>query len=245
MGDGIRYFIAGPCAIESVNSFVDFADELVELFRRFPEFRLVYKGSFDKANRSRKGSPRGVGLVDAELAWQEIKRRHPHLMLTTDIHETWQAQVVARSVDVIQIPASLGKQTDLIGMAAQTGCVVNAKKPQWLGPSYFTEARNKGATWFTHRGTGLHGQMHFDLHELIETLELETEAFLDLTHGNRGRTSRSRYMAVAAQALGFRNFFAEVHPNPFAAVSDAPNQLSFDQLEFLLEALRDACPLRW
>lgn len=241
----MRYFIAGPCAIESVDSFVRFADDLVRLFERFPEFRLVYKGSFDKANRTQKGSPRGVGLVDAEVAWLKLKQSHPTLSITTDIHETWQAREVAPLVDVIQIPAFLGKQTDLIGAAATTGRIVNVKKPQWLGPSYFEEARAKGASWFTHRGTGLKGNLSVDLHELIDSLNIDPDAFLDLTHTNRGETYRSRSMAVAAQALGFRHFFAETHPLPELAISDAHHQLTIDQLELLLLTLLDGVPLRW
>src|SRR3990167_6668349 len=130
----MRYFIAGPCAIESVDSFVGFADELVRLFEGFPEFRLVYKGSFDKANRTLPGSPRGVGLVEAEKAWMKIRHNHPGLMLTTDVHETWQVRPVAELVEVLQIPAFLGKQTDLLRAAVETGRQVNVKKPQWLGP---------------------------------------------------------------------------------------------------------------
>lgn len=243
----MRFFIAGPCAIESVDSFVRFADDLVRLFERYPEFRLVYKGSFDKANRTLPGSPRGVGLVDAELAWLRIRQNHPGLMLTTDIHETWQARVVAPLVDVLQIPAFLGKQTDLVREAVDTGAVVNVKKPQWLGPSFFEQARHAGAVWYTLRGTGTHGLMHVDLHELIETLETvpADSAFLDLTHTNRGQTHRSRLMAVAAQAIGFQNFFAETHPCPGLAISDAHQQLTVDQLDFLLESLSDGVPLRW
>jgi len=238
----MHYFIAGPCAIESVEAFVGFADDLVRLFEHYPEFRLVYKGSFDKANRTLPGSPRGVGLVAAEVAWLKIRQNHPGLMLTTDIHETWQARVVSPLVDVIQIPAFLGKQTDLVRSAVETGRLVNVKKPQWLGPDFFRQALTVGAGWFTLRGTGTHGQMHVDMHELLDTLETVPpgKTFLDLTHTNRGRTSRSRQLALAAQALGFQNFFAETHPYPEKAISDSAYQLNFVQLEYMLDSLRAA-----
>src|SRR3990167_848557 len=238
----MRYFIAGPCAIESVDSFVGFADELVRLFEGFPEFRLVYKGSFDKANRTLPGSPRGVGLVEAEIAWLKLRKNHSDLLLTTDIHEPWQARCVASLVDVIQIPAFLGKQTDLVRSAVETGRLVNVKKPQWLGPSFFEQACGAGVEWCTLRGTGMYGWMHVDLHELIDTLEIvgPFSAFLDLTHTNRGPSSRSHQMALAAQALGFQHFFAETHPCPEKAISDAPNQLTVDQLEYLLSRLQAA-----
>lgn len=237
-----KIFIAGPCAIESVDSFVAFADVLVRLFESFPEYRLVYKGSFDKANRTLSGSPRGVGLVDAVVAWRKIRENHPGLLLTTDIHESWQAREV--DVDVLQIPAFLGRQTPLLEAAASTGKIVNLKKPQWLGVDYFVEARTKtrgaAVVWATHRGSlALGGHLAVDLHELIDMrqqLPVET-CFLDLTHTNDASAPRSVLFARAAGALGFENFFAEVHPNPTQAICDADHQLKVSTLETILRDL--------
>jgi 2-dehydro-3-deoxyphosphooctonate aldolase (KDO 8-P synthase) len=234
----MRYFIAGPCAIESVDQFVGFAGDLVRLFERFPSFRLVYKGSFDKANRTQQGSPRGVGLVEAQVAWYNLRRYHPDLMVTTDVHETWQASEV--DVDVLQIPAMLGRQTPLLEAAAATGKIVNVKKPQWEGSAFYADARGKldGAkeVWFTHRGSPTTHGLDVGLNELIEmSWRLSAQpAFLDLTHTNRGNRHHSRPMARAARAIGINNFFAEVHPEPDRAICDGSHQLTLGQLEYLL-----------
>lgn len=238
-----KVFIAGPCAIESVDSFVAFADELVRLFELYPEYRLVYKGSFDKANRTLSGSPRGVGLVDADVAWRKLRANHPGLLLTTDIHESWQAREV--DVDVLQIPALLGKQTPLIEAAASTGKIVNLKKPQWLGVSeYFdaamTKTRAARETWGTHRGSlARSGRLSVDVLELLEmhSCLLSECSFLDITHTNDGQRWRSRSLALVAQAVGIENFFAEVHPDPEHAISDRANQLTIENLGIVLSAL--------
>lgn len=242
MGDEIRYFIAGPCAIESVDSFVAFADDLVRLFEEFPQFTLVYKGSFDKANRSLMGSPRGVGLVDGEVAFREIRANHPRLMLTTDVHESWQAPWAAGFVDVLQIPAALGRQTDLLRAAAQTGKIVNVKKPLDQNTDFFAEAETKlaaaGGYWTTYRGSGSRAKPTLDLHEILE-MRLETTPFVDLTHTNHGLPSRSRFLAAAVTALGIRNYYAEVHPRPAEAISDRENQLDPQRLRWVLDRVSE------
>jgi 2-dehydro-3-deoxyphosphooctonate aldolase (KDO 8-P synthase) len=240
-----KIIIAGPCVIESVDHFVGFADDLVRLFEDFPDFRLVYKGSFDKANRTRQGSPRGVGLVEAEVAWYKLKQTHPNLHLTTDIHETWQAEVAARWVDVLQIPAMLGRQTPLLNAVARTGKIVNLKKPVWEGIQYFADASTKlgGASqvWNTYRGTGTKGNLSVDLHDLLDMWGEYPPAFnfFDVTHTNGGDMWRTVRMARAARAIGFENFFAEVHPEPALALCDANHQLSVRALEHMLGAISE------
>jgi 2-dehydro-3-deoxyphosphooctonate aldolase (KDO 8-P synthase) len=235
-------FIAGPCAIESIDSFVRFAEVLSDLFVGFPQFELIYKGSFDKANRTLPGSPRGIGLVEAQVAWRQLRSEFPTLRLTTDIHETWQAREV--DVDVIQIPAFLGKQTPLIAAAGETGKVVNLKKPQWLGPEHFesaeTKARYAKEVWFTHRGNGNSAE--------VPVLDLEfmagnwqNQSILDLTHTNGPSpvlaSARSRALAVAAAAVGIQNFFAETHWAPREAICDANHQISVTALKRILTDL--------
>lgn len=238
-----RYFIAGPCAIESVDSFVSFADDLVRLFEDFPKFRLVYKGSFDKANRTREGSPRGVGLVDAEVAWQMIRANHPRLMMTTDVHETWQCRPASYYCDVLQIPAFLGRQTDLLHAAAQTGRIVNVKKPQWESVWYMDSVASKcqGAKdfWFTYRGTSYGQKLVLDLNEIIDLCweQDNSKTFVDLTHTNRKDREQSTLVAQACAAVGIRNYFAETHPNPDEAICDADNQLPLQELQLLLMSL--------
>lgn len=240
----MRYFIAGPCAIESVASFVAFADTLVQVFEQYPELQLVYKGSFDKANRSLKGSPRGVGLVDAELAWLKLRENHPGLLVTTDIHETWQAQVVAPHIDVIQIPAMLARQTSLIMAAVETGRTVNIKCPttQPVG-DFIAAAQSKTdyeySTWYTYRGTACAGQLVVDMHEVMDLWGTTPNGFLDLTHTNRTDRWRSVNMARMAAALRGMNFFAEVHPSPDTAICDGANQLSRRALQNLLNQISD------
>jgi 2-dehydro-3-deoxyphosphooctonate aldolase (KDO 8-P synthase) len=237
--------IAGPCAIESVDLFVAFADDLVRLFERFPAFTLVYKGSFDKANRTLQGSPRGVGLLEAEVAWIKIRANHPKLLLTTDIHETWQAACVAPHVDVIQIPAMLGRQTSLLNAAAQTGKIVNLKQPTLERADYFEAARAKleGSEdqWLTYRGTGYPGNLLVDLHELLDLWAVypPNRLVFDVTHTNRGDKWRSVRLAKAVAALGFENFFAETHPDPSRAISDAAYQLHPRTLERMLEVVSE------
>lgn len=242
----MRYVIAGPCAIESVDSFVRFADDLVRLFERFPSLKLVYKGSFDKANRSRAGSPRGVGLIDAEVAWRMIRDAHPNLMLTTDVHETWQARAVTGMIDVIQIPAMLARQTDLIACAANCAPRMNVKIPVWEDniEKFVDDASTKVAygdliepPWFTYRGNGTNSKLVVDMAQVAEVAALGG-GFLDLTHTNRGRKTLSTAFAemVAPLPLGV---FAEVHPTPNSAVCDAQHQLIVDELEWILTILAD------
>lgn len=239
--------IAGPCAIESVDQFVGFADVLVRLFERFPSLQLVYKGSFDKANRTLSGSPRGVGLVEAEVAWDMIRRNHPNLPLTTDVHETWQCQPVSNYCAVLQIPAFLGRQTSLLEAAAATGVTVNLKKPPWETVEFYGDACTKltkaSDVWFTHRGTGVKGSLKVDLNELIDIYAQlpEHAQFVDVTHTNQGERWRSVVMARAIKALGIKNFFAETHPDPKSAVCDSKHQLSVTALERLLETVAGAC----
>ena len=238
-------FIVGPCAIESVDSFVRFADDLVRLFERFPAFELIYKGSFDKANRTLPGSPRGVGLVDAEVAWYKLRRNHPTLRILTDVHETWQCQHVAVMVDVLQIPAFLGRQTSLLEAASLTGAVVNVKKPQWEDVDFFDSVDLKlpdaKEVWYTYRGTGTKNNLKFDLNEINDMVGTipAAFAFADVTHTNQSSMWKSCGLARGCAAVGIRNFFAETHPSPKDAICDATHQLSRRALSVMLEQLSD------
>lgn len=244
----MRYVIAGPCAIESVDSFVRFADDLVRLFEEFPSLKLVYKGSFDKANRTQKGSPRGVGIVEAEVAWFKIKQNHPELLITTDIHESWQARAVSGLVDVIQIPAMLGRQTDLIEAAAAAAPTVNCKIPVWEDnvSAYITSVASKAPLahrWFTYRGTGTSRMLRVDFHQLIDTYENCGRPFFDITHTNAGDRHRSLRFARMASQLSDMNFFAECHPDPDSAVCDGLFQLNPRMLRSALADMAEGSSL--
>lgn len=237
----MRYVIAGPCVIESVDQFVGFADVLVRLFESFPTLTLVYKGSFDKANRTQKGSPRGVGLVEAERAWEQLRCNHPNLLLTTDVHETWQCPRAAAYCDVLQIPAMLGRQTDLLVAAAETGRIVNCKVPVWEDniPAYITSVSSKvsGQRWFTYRGTGTSRALCVDMRQLIDLYENCGAPVFDITHTNAGDRFHSLRFALMGAALTDLSFFAETHPDPDMAICDGANQLTPDMLKAALACI--------
>jgi len=244
--------IAGPCVIESAELLDIVAQRLTDINRRLGT-DIVMKASFDKANRTSLRSFRGPGIDRGLQMLDDVKRRYG-LRLLTDIHEAWQAERAAEVVDVLQIPAFLCRQTDLLVAAARTGRVVNIKKAQFLSGQdmrYPVEkAREAGAreVWLTERGNMMgYNNLVVDFRNIVDMKQWTDTVVMDCTHsvqrpgGADGKTGGDRryvpMMALAAKAFGATGWFFEVHPHPDEGLSDAANMLELDRLEPLLRQL--------
>lgn len=245
-------FLAGPCVIENDELLDVVAQRLVEIREKL-QVEVYFKASFDKANRTSLRSFRGPGLEKGLQMLADIKARY-NLPLTTDIHESYQAAAVGEVVDVLQIPAFLCRQTDLLVAAAQTGRVVNVKKAQFLSGEDMRfpveKCREAGAkeVWLTERGTTFgYNNLVVDFRNLPIMSQWADRVIMDCTHsvqrpgGGNGTTSGDRQfvsaMAKAAKAFGAQGYFIETHPNPEIALSDGPNMLFLDDLETLVSEL--------
>lgn len=244
--------IAGPCVIENAELLDTVARELVRL-RDIEGVSLVFKASFDKANRTSLSSFRGPGLEKGMQMLADIKSRYG-LPVTTDIHEPWQAAPVAEVADIIQIPAFLCRQTDLLVAAAKTGKTVNIKKAQFLSGSDMRypvekvcESGNPNV-WLTERGNSFgYNNLVVDFRNVDDMLGLTDRVIMDCTHsvqrpgGAGGKTGGDRRfvpaMALAAKAFGANGYFLEVHPDPDKGLSDAANMLPLDQLESVIRSI--------
>ena len=245
-------FIAGPCVIESAELLDAVAERLVAINRRLGT-EIVFKASFDKANRTSIASFRGPG-IDRGLRMLADVRAKWGLKLLTDIHEAWQAAPAGEVVDVIQIPAFLCRQTDLLVAAAKTGRTVNVKKAQFLSGEDmrypYEKAVEAGAreVWLTERGN-IYGYNNLvvDFRNIPDMLRITSTVVMDCTHSVQrpgaagGKTGGNREfvpsMALAARAFGANGYFFEVHPDPDRALSDGPNMLRLDDLENLIKKL--------
>lgn len=245
-------FIAGPCVIESVELLDTVAARLVEINKTLGT-DIIFKASFDKANRTSIHSFRGPGIDRGLEMLDDVKQKY-RLRILTDIHEAWQASPVGQVCDVLQIPAFLCRQTDLLVAAAKTGRTVNIKKAQFLSGTdmrYPVEkVRDAGAkdVWLTERGNmmGYHNLV-VDFRNIPDMLEICDTVIMDCTHsvqrpgGTDGKTGGDRrfvpQMAMAAKAFGATGWFFEVHPNPDSGLSDAANMLELDKLEVLIKKL--------
>ncbi len=245
-------FIAGPCVIESAELLDAVAERLVAINRTLST-DIIFKASFDKANRTSLSSFRGPGLEKGLQMLADVKSKWG-LKLLTDIHESWQAAPVGEVVDVIQIPAFLCRQTDLLIAAAKTGCTVNIKKAQFLSGvdmAYpYQKALESGAReiWLTERGNMFgYNNLIVDFRNIPDMLKIAPTVVMDCTHSVQrpgaagGKTGGNREfvpaMAHAAKAFGANGFFFEVHPTPDQAKSDGPNMLQLDDLENLIKTL--------
>ena len=245
-------FICGPCVIESMELLDTVAKELVRLNQKYG-INIIFKASFDKANRTSIHSFRGPGMEKGLQMLNEIKTKYG-LRLLTDIHESYQAEPVGKVVDVIQIPAFLCRQTDLLVAAAKTGKIVNIKKAQFLSGQdmkYPVEkAKESGAqeVWLTERGNTFgYNNLVVDFRNIPDMLEIVPTVIMDCTHSVQrpgagdGKTSGDRRfvpsMALAAKAFGAKGYFFEVHPNPDLGLSDGPNMLPLDQLDSLINKI--------
>lgn len=245
-------FIAGPCVIESQELLNTVAEEIVRINAKLGT-DIIFKASFDKANRTSIHSFRGPGLDKGLQMLADIKERYG-LRVLTDIHESYQAEPAGEVCDVLQIPAFLCRQTDLLVAAAKTGKTVNIKKAQFLSGMdmrYPVEkAMEAGAkeVWLTERGNMYgYNNLVVDFRNIADMLEITPRVVMDCTHSVQrpgaggGKTSGDRRfvpsMALAAKAFGANGYFFEVHPDPDHALSDGPNMLFLDKLEGLVEKL--------
>ena len=245
-------FVAGPCVIESAELLDEVAARLVEINKRLGT-DIIFKASFDKANRTSLSSYRGVGLDKGLQMLADVKSKWG-LKLCTDIHEAWQAEPVGEVIDVIQIPAFLCRQTDLLVAAAKTGRIVNIKKAQFLSGEDmmypYEKAVQSGAkeVWLTERGNMFgYNNLIVDFRNIPDMLKIATTVVMDCTHSVQrpgaagGRTGGNREygpaMAQAAKAFGANGFFFEVHPDPDNGLSDGPNMLRLEDLEGIVESL--------
>ena len=247
-------FIAGPCVIESAELLDVVAQELVGINDKLGT-DITFKAWFDKANRTSIHSIRGPRLDKGLQMLADIKSKYG-LRLLTDIHESYQAAPVGEVVDVIQIPAFLCRQTDLLVAAAKTGKTVNIKKAQFLSGTdmkYPVEkARDAGASnvWLTERGNMFgYNNLIVDFRNIPDMLQITPTVVMDCTHsvqrpgGAGGKTGGDRQfvpaMAMAAKAFGANGWFFEVHPDPDKGLSDAANMLHLNQLSELIEKLKN------
>ena len=245
-------FIAGPCVIESAELLANVATTISDINKRLGT-DIIFKASFDKANRTSIHSFRGPGLEKGLQMLADIKQQFG-LKILTDIHESCQAEAVGQVVDVIQIPAFLCRQTDLLVSAAKTGCTVNIKKAQFLSGKDMVypveKAREAGAkdVWLTERGNMYgYNNLVVDFRNISDMLEIPPRVVMDCTHSvqrpgsGNGTTGGDRRfipsMALAAKAFGANGFFFEVHPDPDHALSDGPNMLQSDKLEELIKEI--------
>ena len=252
-GNGLPLaLIAGPCVLESRAHALETAQALKEIAGRLG-IGLVYKSSFDKANRTSASSARGLGLAEALPIFAEI-REHVGLPVTTDVHEPGHCAAVAEAVDVLQIPAFLCRQTDLLVAAARTGRAVNVKKGQFLAPWDMKNivAKLVGAgnpnVLVTERGVSFgYNALVSDMRALPILAETGAPVIFDATHsvqqpGGQGTSSggERRFVPVlarAALAVGVAGIFIETHQDPDRAPSDGPNMLPLAELEPLLTEL--------
>ncbi|WP_294770421.1 3-deoxy-8-phosphooctulonate synthase [Prevotella sp.] len=245
-------FIAGPCVIESQELLNTVAEEIVRINAKLGT-DIIFKASFDKANRTSIHSFRGPGLDKGLQMLADIKERYG-LRVLTDIHESYQAEPAGEVCDVLQIPAFLCRQTDLLVAAAKTGKTVNIKKAQFLSGMdmrYPVEkAMEAGAkeVWITERGNMYgYNNLVVDFRNIADMLDITPRVVMDCTHSVQrpgaggGKTSGDRRfvpsMALAAKAFGANGYFFEVHPDPDNALSDGPNMLFLDKLEGLVEKI--------
>ncbi len=245
-------FIAGPCVIESMECLETVAQELVRTNNHLGT-DIIFKASFDKANRTSLSSFRGPGLEKGLQMLGDIKSKYG-LRILTDIHESYQAAPAAEVADVLQIPAFLCRQTDLLVAAARTGKIVNIKKAQFLSgddmkyPVEKVRESGNNNVWLTERGN-IYGynNLAVDFRNIADMKKYTDTVIMDCTHSVQrpgaagGKTGGNREfvpaMALAAKAFGANGYFFEVHPNPEEALSDGPNMLFLKDLEELIRKL--------
>jgi 2-dehydro-3-deoxyphosphooctonate aldolase (KDO 8-P synthase) len=251
-------WIAGPCVIESHELTLAIADTLKQLAERL-ELPLVFKASFDKANRTSGKSFRGPGLEEGLRTLEAVKRR-TGLPVTTDIHEREQIAAAAEVVDLLQIPAFLARQTDLVQAAGRSGVAVNVKKGQFMAPwdmrhvvAKMEEVGNRRLLLTERGATFGYSQLVSDMRSIPWMQELGCPVIFDATHSVQmpaGRGDQSGgdrrmvpYLARAAVACGCDGLFLETHPRPDEALSDGPNMIALDDFPALVECclrIRDA-----
>ncbi len=245
-------FMAGPCVIESAEILDQVAQELARL-KSVYDLEIYFKASFDKANRTSISSFRGPGMQKGLQMLQDVKEKYS-LPILTDIHESTQAEAVAEVADVLQIPAFLCRQTDLLVAACRTGKIVNVKKAQFLSGNDMEypvqKCKESGCkeVWLTERGNMFgYNNLVVDFRNLTDMKQFTPRVIMDCTHsvqrpgGAGGKTGGDRQfvpaMALAAKAFGATGYFFEIHPDPEQAKSDGPNMLYLKDFESVIKSL--------
>ena len=252
VGNGKIFLFGGPCVIESEDLVMEIAKKMKEITEKLG-IQYVFKASFDKANRSSIHSYRGPGLEKGLEILSRVKEKYG-LPIVSDIHESWQCKEAATVLDVLQIPAFLCRQTDLLIAAGETGKAINIKKGQFLAPwdmknvvKKFEEIGNPNIM-LCERGSSFgYNTLSVDMSRLLEMRKFGYPVVFDATHsvqapGGQGETSGGNSsfvypLARAAVAVGVDGIFAEVHPEPSKALSDGPNMLRLDEIEEVLTKL--------
>jgi 2-dehydro-3-deoxyphosphooctonate aldolase (KDO 8-P synthase) len=245
-----RFVIAGPCIIESEDMLLEIAEKCIALTEE-RGFTYIFKASFDKANRTSGASYRGNGMEKGLDALKKVKETFS-IPVTTDIHESWQAPIAAEVVDILQIPAFLCRQTDLLTAAGNTGRIVNIKKAQFLSAADMGHSvrkvfdTNNRKVMLTERGSMFgYNNLVVDFRNLVDMREYGAPVIMDVTHstqrpgglGNKSGGDR-RYAPVitaAAAAIGVDGYFFETHPDPDNALSDGPNMIPLDKMGMVLD----------
>ncbi len=246
-----NFLLAGPCAIESEALVMQVAEEVKKISEELG-ITYVFKSSFDKANRTSLSSFRGPGLEEGLRILERVKKEL-ELPIVTDIHESYQAKPVAEVADILQIPAFLCRQTDLLTAAARTDKIVNIKKAQFLDgkdmfyPAQKVKEAGNEKIMLTERGTMLGlGRLVVDFTQIVDMKEFGYPVIMDATHSTQrpggGATSGGNphyapYIAKAAKAVGVNGFFFEVHPNPKEALSDGSNMIRLNEFGEILKDL--------
>ena len=244
--------IAGPCVLENQGMAIEIAQELAQISDQLG-VKIIFKTSFDKANRTSSQSPRGIGLEAALPIFEEIKK-FTSLPITTDVHECAQCAKVAPYIDLIQIPALLSRQTDLLIAAANTGLPVNIKKGPFMAPEDMLHAIEKTHTQkfrgviITERGTSFgYNNLVADMRSLSILKETNAPVIFDASHASQYPTALGSssggdrrftpILARAAVAVGIAGIFIETHPNPKNALSDSATQFPLNNLAQLIKQL--------
>ncbi len=247
--------LCGPCQIESRQHAVDICGAMREITSKLG-MNYIFKASFDKANRTSINGARGVGLEEGMRTFDEIKKLYDNIPIVTDVHETWQCAEVAKHVDMLQIPAFLCRQTDLVVAAARTGKVVNVKKGQFLAPwdaknivKKATDSGNENVC-ITERGTSFgYNTLVVDMRAFPQmSRDTGCPVIFDATHsvqqpGGQGASTGGQrefapVLARAAVAVGVAAVFMETHENPDKALSDGPNTIALKDMPAVLEELK-------
>jgi 2-dehydro-3-deoxyphosphooctonate aldolase (KDO 8-P synthase) len=245
-------FIAGPCSIESAELLDEVASKINDINQRLG-VDIIFKSSFDKANRTSITSYRSVGLESGLQMLADIKAKYG-LSLSTDIHEALQAEIAGEVIDVLQIPAFLCRQTDLVVAAAKTGRIVNIKKAPFMSGADmrypYEKALMSGTNevCLTERGNVIgYNDLAVDFRNIPTMQKFAPRVIMDCTHavqrpgaGNGNSAGNSEYvpaMALAAKAFGANGYFFETHPTPEKALSDGPNMIRLDMLEEVIKTL--------
>jgi len=247
-----KFIIAGPCVIESESLVMSVAEEVKKLSEKL-DFEFIFKASFDKANRTSIDSFRGFGMEEGLKILQKVKSEF-NLPLTTDIHESYQAKPVGEVVDILQIPAFLSRQTDLLVESAKTDRIVNIKKAQFLSgtdmrnPVKKVEESGNRKIMLTERGNMFgYGNLVVDFRNILDMKELGYPVILDVTHSTQkpgglgdksgGDRKYAPHLAKVGKALDVDGWFFETHPDPEKALSDGANMIYLSKFESILREL--------